>query len=166
MTLAKSSIACKLIKYKTMSTDQLYQQYNLLRFISVRNIAITIKISKLCCWSYSIALIFIKHEVNLIPSSLVIKLYVILSIVVIPCPDLLVPRDGALVCDGWLLGLYCQMMCREGYDIPLNGPGEYVCSDSTGVWRPDDYVPDCTRNQEYSFVFHIIMITCQLIMRM
>lgn len=64
------------------------------------------------------------------------------------CSELPTPANGAIACDKWLFGTMCQMQCNINYDIPL-GPwttGQYVCSMSSGEWRPTNVVPGCTGN--------------------
>lgn len=69
-----------------------------------------------------------------------------------PCSDLPVPDNGALVCDTWYFGRYCQMLCEDGHvviDDPDTAQNEVdlhktllVCSDS-GIWYKSDKLPDC-----------------------
>ena len=63
---------------------------------------------------------------------------------VLLCPDLRPPDNGALACDNWLHG--CQMLCHIEFDIPRTAPTdeEFVCADTEGTWRPHDIVPDCS----------------------
>ncbi|XP_062616948.1 sushi, von Willebrand factor type A, EGF and pentraxin domain-containing protein 1-like isoform X2 [Saccostrea cucullata] len=69
-----------------------------------------------------------------------------------PCEPLPAPANGAMACDEWLYGVFCQMQCMEGYDIP-NGAvgsnnkvftGQYVCSETKGTYIPSNTVPNCT----------------------
>ncbi|XP_062600629.1 sushi, von Willebrand factor type A, EGF and pentraxin domain-containing protein 1-like, partial [Saccostrea cucullata] len=69
-----------------------------------------------------------------------------------PCEPLPAPANGAMACDEWLYGVFCQMQCMEGYDIP-NGAvgsnnkvftGRYVCSETKGIYIPSNTVPNCT----------------------
>jgi len=61
------------------------------------------------------------------------------------CPSLSAPRYGALSCDIWVGGRYCQMQCQGGYDVPRFFPGLSVCSDD-GDWFPKDNIKDCRSN--------------------
>ena len=65
-----------------------------------------------------------------------------------------VPRNGALACDTWLGGKYCQMQCKEGYDVRPGFPFHelLVCS-VEGEWTPPNVLPlsDCTSKR---FLIH------------
>lgn len=57
------------------------------------------------------------------------------------------PGNGALACDKWYGGKFCQMLCKEGYDV---SPGRnfeemLVCGES-GRWLPKNALPlpDCS----------------------
>ncbi|XP_033728072.1 uncharacterized protein LOC117317375 [Pecten maximus] len=61
--------------------------------------------------------------------------------------DLRPPDNGALACDNWFGGKFCQMLCKKGYDIP---PGYihsdmYVCGES-GQWLPGPDLPNCAKS--------------------
>lgn len=60
-----------------------------------------------------------------------------------------VPGHGALACDYWLGGRFCQMLCRNGYDVPPGRDFEemLVCGES-GYWLPKSALPlpDCSRS--------------------
>lgn len=60
---------------------------------------------------------------------------------------LIPPGNGALACDKWYGGKFCQMLCKEGYDV---SPGKdfeemLVCGQS-GEWLPKNALPlpDCS----------------------
>lgn len=60
------------------------------------------------------------------------------------------PGNGALACDKWYGGKFCQMLCKEGYDV---SPGRnfeemLVCGES-GEWLPKNALPlpDCSSKQ-------------------
>ncbi|XP_069124618.1 sushi, von Willebrand factor type A, EGF and pentraxin domain-containing protein 1-like [Argopecten irradians] len=57
------------------------------------------------------------------------------------------PLDGAVACDYWLGGQFCQMLCRKGYDVPVGYrfPEMYVCGVDTGKWTPGSKLPNCAR---------------------
>ncbi|XP_060063503.1 uncharacterized protein LOC132543962 [Ylistrum balloti] len=63
------------------------------------------------------------------------------------CEDRLEPPShGAVACDYWLGGKFCQMLCRNGYDVPAGYLFRemYVCGES-GSWTPDSKLPNCAR---------------------
>ncbi|XP_021348028.1 uncharacterized protein LOC110446988 isoform X2 [Mizuhopecten yessoensis] len=63
------------------------------------------------------------------------------------CEDRLEPPShGAVACDYWLGGKFCQMLCRKGYDVPAGYqfPEMYVCGES-GLWTPGSKLPNCAR---------------------
>lgn len=55
------------------------------------------------------------------------------------------PTNGALACDYWLGGKFCQIQCRKGYTIdPAYQMHQmFVCSEE-GKWFPSTNIPDCT----------------------
>ncbi|XP_062573264.1 uncharacterized protein LOC134235178, partial [Saccostrea cucullata] len=61
-----------------------------------------------------------------------------------------VPDHGALACDNWLGGQFCQMLCRSGYDVSPGRDFEemLVCGES-GEWLPKSALPlpPCSRNR-------------------
>ena len=64
-----------------------------------------------------------------------------------PCPKLLTPLNGAIVCDNAVRGAACQIFCQNPFDFqPLPGlvkiPEKYSCV-GTGKWYPTDQVPHC-----------------------
>ncbi|XP_048244805.1 sushi, von Willebrand factor type A, EGF and pentraxin domain-containing protein 1-like isoform X2 [Haliotis rufescens] len=61
-----------------------------------------------------------------------------------PCPDLDLPENGALACDANLASSFCSMHCNDKYDVPHTVPELYVCGYSTGTWRPESTVKDCS----------------------
>ncbi|XP_052700846.1 sushi, von Willebrand factor type A, EGF and pentraxin domain-containing protein 1-like isoform X1 [Crassostrea angulata] len=69
-----------------------------------------------------------------------------------PCNPLPSPLNGAMVCDTWLYGRFCQMQCTDKFDIPYgvagtNGgsfTGAYTCSDLQGTFTPSNVVANCT----------------------
>lgn len=64
------------------------------------------------------------------------------------------PHNGALACDYWLGGKFCQMLCKQGYDVEIgkNTVAILVCGES-GKWLPTGSVPlpDCA--SEYQFLY-------------
>lgn len=65
------------------------------------------------------------------------------------------PGNGALACDKWFGGVFCQMLCKEGYDVP---PGRdfaemFVCGDS-GEWTPENafLLPDCLSKIHFKII--------------
>ncbi|XP_071484069.1 uncharacterized protein [Diadema antillarum] len=67
-----------------------------------------------------------------------------------PCPSLDAPANGAIACDGWLGGVFCNTFCNDRYDVPyvrgLTATTQYVCTHS-GVWQPHSTVLDCTESR-------------------
>ncbi|XP_048241821.1 sushi, von Willebrand factor type A, EGF and pentraxin domain-containing protein 1-like isoform X2 [Haliotis rufescens] len=62
------------------------------------------------------------------------------------CPDLAVPKNGALACDGWGSGgSMCSMLCNEDYDVARDVPDIYTCGQQSGNWFPSDNILDCDR---------------------
>eukprot|EP00105_Crassostrea_gigas_P019111 XP_011437468.1 PREDICTED: uncharacterized protein LOC105335342 [Crassostrea gigas] len=59
------------------------------------------------------------------------------------------PHNGALACDYWLGGKFCQMLCKQGYDVEIgkNTVDILVCGES-GKWLPTGSLPlpDCARS--------------------
>ena len=57
-----------------------------------------------------------------------------------------IPKNGALACDYWIGGKFCQMLCQQGYDVKVgyNFVDMLVCGDS-GKWLPANALPlpDC-----------------------
>ncbi|KAL4218701.1 hypothetical protein ACF0H5_021289 [Mactra antiquata] len=82
------------------------------------------------------------------------------------CPALQPPDNGALACDTWFAGRFCQMQCQEGYvvtddkDTSIDERDKHkqllVCSDST-TWLNTENVelPPCEKVDETSVVFQI-----------
>ncbi|XP_055954314.1 uncharacterized protein LOC126811617, partial [Patella vulgata] len=64
----------------------------------------------------------------------------------LPCRNLTAPLNGALACDGWDSGTFCNMMCNSNFDIPrtMSANNRFICGWQTGKWSPTDNVPDCT----------------------
>lgn len=65
--------------------------------------------------------------------------------------ELNAPKNGAIACDYWLGGKFCQMMCKSGYDV-RRGSAFYemiVCGDS-GEWFLTGGLPlpDCAGNHK------------------
>ncbi|XP_053381241.1 uncharacterized protein LOC128546131 isoform X1 [Mercenaria mercenaria] len=68
------------------------------------------------------------------------------------CQELRAPDNGALACDTWLNGRYCQMLCEDGYvvvDDPDTTLDEVrihktlvVCGNS-GIWHISGDIPNC-----------------------
>lgn len=71
------------------------------------------------------------------------------------CPELRPPDRGALACDVWMDGRYCQTFCREGYLFNTQEGYEFhrsllVCGDS-GKWYPEvEKIPDCVPESRMS----------------
>lgn len=64
------------------------------------------------------------------------------------------PKNGAVACDYWLGGKFCQMLCKSGFDVR---PGYQfsdmiVCGDS-GKWLPTGALPlpDCAGKFKVTF---------------
>ncbi|XP_062584759.1 sushi, von Willebrand factor type A, EGF and pentraxin domain-containing protein 1-like [Saccostrea cucullata] len=62
------------------------------------------------------------------------------------------PKNGAVVCDSWLKGKFCQVQCQKGYDFKPGYPfyEMLVCGDSgkdRGLWVPNNAlpIPDCSK---------------------
>ncbi|XP_048776989.2 sushi, von Willebrand factor type A, EGF and pentraxin domain-containing protein 1-like isoform X2 [Ostrea edulis] len=69
-----------------------------------------------------------------------------LSIRPVPCTDLVIPNNGAILCNGWdtdILNL-CVLVCKSGYSVPLGYSEDvvYVCG-SSGNWSPAGSLPEC-----------------------
>ncbi|XP_022105727.1 sushi, von Willebrand factor type A, EGF and pentraxin domain-containing protein 1-like [Acanthaster planci] len=67
------------------------------------------------------------------------------------CPRLDAPDNGALACDKWAYGRFCNIFCNDNFDIPRlsssqRPPNQYVCGLS-GVWTPHNFVPDCSETK-------------------
>lgn len=68
------------------------------------------------------------------------------------------PKNGALACDTWLGGQFCQMLCRDGYDV---SPGrkfeEMLTCGESGDWLPRNSVPipDCSSN--YFYIIYLLL---------
>ncbi|XP_061164195.1 sushi, von Willebrand factor type A, EGF and pentraxin domain-containing protein 1-like [Saccostrea echinata] len=62
------------------------------------------------------------------------------------------PQNGAVACDSWLDGKFCQVQCQQGYDFKPGYPfyEMLVCGDSgkdRGSWVPENAlpIPDCSK---------------------
>ncbi|XP_050418511.2 sushi, von Willebrand factor type A, EGF and pentraxin domain-containing protein 1-like [Patella vulgata] len=68
----------------------------------------------------------------------------------LPCKNLTAPLNGALVCDDWAFGTFCNMMCNSNFDIPrtMDTSNRFICGLTSGQWSPTDNVPDCTEDRE------------------
>lgn len=57
------------------------------------------------------------------------------------------PKYGAIACDTWLDGKFCQVQCHKDYDFKPDYPfyEMLVCGDS-GKWEPETAlpIPDCS----------------------
>ncbi|XP_060077165.1 neurogenic locus Notch protein-like [Ylistrum balloti] len=56
-----------------------------------------------------------------------------------PCEDLLVPENGAVVCNDWKtdFGRYCQVVCHTGYFLPVSvDPDQWYVCGASGDWAP------------------------------
>ncbi|KAK6186938.1 hypothetical protein SNE40_006194 [Patella caerulea] len=63
----------------------------------------------------------------------------------IPCKNLTAPLNGALVCDSWFGGSFCNVMCNSNFDIPRGlNTDRLICGLKSGQWSPTDKIPDCT----------------------
>ncbi|XP_070554729.1 uncharacterized protein [Ptychodera flava] len=63
----------------------------------------------------------------------------------VPCDPLPPPSDGALTCDGWLVGgRFCNILCSDTHDIPRGSPTLFVCG-SSGIWSAAP--PDCVERR-------------------
>ncbi|XP_071080206.1 sushi, von Willebrand factor type A, EGF and pentraxin domain-containing protein 1-like [Haliotis cracherodii] len=62
------------------------------------------------------------------------------------CPQLAPPGNGALACDLWEGGNYCQMQCMKGTDVPPTFLYKklFVCGKS-GSWDFAGSIPDCAK---------------------
>ncbi|XP_061166332.1 sushi, nidogen and EGF-like domain-containing protein 1 [Saccostrea echinata] len=64
-----------------------------------------------------------------------------------PCPDLVAPANGALVCNSWKhdYGRFCLLICGENHRLELGHDQNqwYVCG-ASGRWTPSQEVPNCT----------------------
>lgn len=60
------------------------------------------------------------------------------------------PKNGALACDIWLGGQFCQMLCKDGYDVSPGTPFEEMltCDQQSGKWFPPNFLPlpDCSKS--------------------
>ncbi|XP_071847709.1 uncharacterized protein [Apostichopus japonicus] len=65
------------------------------------------------------------------------------------CSPLKAPRNGALVCDDWAFGRYCNQQCSDAFDVP---PGRYepffLCG-ASGFWS-SPRVLDCVLRKHAS----------------
>ncbi|XP_062584689.1 sushi, von Willebrand factor type A, EGF and pentraxin domain-containing protein 1-like [Saccostrea cucullata] len=65
--------------------------------------------------------------------------------------DPIPPKNGAVACDSWLDGKFCQVQCQEGYYFKPDYPFHemLVCGDS-GIWEPKEAlpIPDCSKTYE------------------
>lgn len=60
------------------------------------------------------------------------------------CPLPAAPDNGALACDYWLGGRFCQMQCQQGYGISVRDqhPDLIICNEDGSVtWNSD--LPNC-----------------------
>ncbi|KAK3102731.1 hypothetical protein FSP39_013507, partial [Pinctada imbricata] len=60
------------------------------------------------------------------------------------------PKNGALACDNWLGGKFCQMLCKEGYDVrPGSNHYDMLVCDNNGEWLPHDSLPlaNCAKSR-------------------
>ena len=75
------------------------------------------------------------------------------------CPRLDPPVNGALACDYWLYGQFCQMFCQKGMDIAHGMKGRIpkilVCH-KEGSWSSgplkNGKLPPCTSKQWFLIV--------------
>lgn len=59
------------------------------------------------------------------------------------------PKNGDLACDRWLGGQFCQMFCKNGYDVsPGRNFEEMLICDESGKWFPQNSLPlpDCSKS--------------------
>ncbi|KAJ8027753.1 Fibropellin-1 [Holothuria leucospilota] len=59
------------------------------------------------------------------------------------CPKLPAPRNGALACDDWAYGHFCNQQCNEKYDVPPGNYNPFFICGSSGIWTPSK-VLDCS----------------------
>lgn len=61
------------------------------------------------------------------------------------------PKNGAVACDTWLDGKFCQVQCHKDYDFKPGYPfyEMLVCGDS-GKWEPETAlpIPDCSKTYQ------------------
>ncbi|XP_041369905.1 sushi, von Willebrand factor type A, EGF and pentraxin domain-containing protein 1-like [Gigantopelta aegis] len=83
------------------------------------------------------------------------------------CPPLRAPDNGAMVCDTWFGGQFCQFMCRNGIDIPRTFK-EYQlfhCG-NTGIWNLNkclaDKIPNCVNPCDKGSFHDVTNSTCNL----
>jgi hypothetical protein len=72
-----------------------------------------------------------------------------------------VPGHGALACDNWYGGKFCQMFCKEGYDVsPGRDFAEMLTCGDSGDWLPKTALPlpDCSS-------IYLLTIHCFIILR-
>ncbi|XP_062584887.1 uncharacterized protein LOC134246515 [Saccostrea cucullata] len=59
-----------------------------------------------------------------------------------------VPQNGALACDYWYGGKFCQMLCNDDYDVKIGyNPVDMLVCGTSGQWLPSGSLPlpDCAR---------------------
>ena len=68
------------------------------------------------------------------------------------CPRLDPPVNGALACDYWLYGQFCEMFCQKGTDIAKGRavPELLVCS-TEGSWSSGLKLPPCKSKQWFLY---------------
>lgn len=58
------------------------------------------------------------------------------------CVPLQPPTDGALACDNWIGGEFCQAQCRNGTEMPNVNLGTlYVCNEDGNWGTPPTFKP-------------------------
>lgn len=78
------------------------------------------------------------------------------------------PGNGALACDKWFGGKFCQMLCKEGYDVSPGRDFEemLVCGES-GEWLPKNSLPlpDCSSNHfsNISLGYFLLHLHCYIL---
>lgn len=99
------------------------------------------------------------------------KKYCLYCILVLQkCAKKLVPPgNGALACDKWYGGKFCQMLCKEGYDVsPGRNFEEMLVCGQSGEWLPKSALPlpDCSSktlfNRIYFRTIHLLLHCCIL----
>ncbi|XP_078337815.1 uncharacterized protein LOC111100868 [Crassostrea virginica] len=73
------------------------------------------------------------------------------------------PKNGALACDRWFGGQFCQMLCMEGYDVlPGTAFEEMVTCGDNGKWLPEKAfpLPDCSKSLAARSGIYMMAASC------
>ena len=69
-----------------------------------------------------------------------------------PCPSILTPTHGAVVCNGWRkdFARVCTFHCLHGYTYPpgYSSDNWYTCG-SSGNWLPPSMLAECIPDGKY-----------------